>query len=111
MSEAGAIPSYKTHGVPRSIIHHIACNNFVVYSEYLDCFSAYYLKYWNATYTLSQITEGTILDAGTEYLVLYGVGTSRGRLKASPESQVALSFRKPAPEFNLPAYVIVKLKH
>ena len=80
----------------------IDCNNQI----YLQ---SYFLRYWTQEYTLRKISEGlgTIKIDGVSYIAIYH-RTTRGRiLQLSQEEQLALSFREPAPEFGLPAYVLI----
>lgn len=96
------------YGVTRSIIHHIAANNFNISNFYSDCFKRYQLLYWDSQYFLSRVVEGVVTCEGKEFLVIYHRCT-RGQVLAAKGEQVALSFREVAPEFNLPAYVLVGL--
>jgi hypothetical protein len=65
----------------------------------------YFLRHWEWKYYCQQLnTDGqrtVIKYNGVEYLVLEYE-------RAILADQVALSFRKPKPELNLPAYVLVK---
>ena len=93
---------------PRSLIHHIATNNFSISPAYRQYFRPYHLLYWQAKYLLEQVREGAInLESGS-FIVIYHRCT-RGQLLANPDSQVAISFRAPAQQFNVPAYALVSL--
>lgn len=66
----------------------------------------YLLRHWDTSYFSSQITNRDnvpyINYQGTMYKVILR------DVKCITEDQCALSFRKPKPELNLPAYVLVK---
>ena len=97
----GVFAAYKKYSVPTSIVQHIATSNFVIHSSFRDCFSTYHLLYWNSRYLLDSIREGqlTLKDSGKVFNVIYHRCT-RGQLLATPDCQIALSFREPQPEFN-----------
>lgn len=92
-----------------SVVHSAAVNYFSLDPKYLPAFSNYFILYWSASHTTSQISAGTILKDKIPYLAVFCKNSSRGKLKANPSSQVALSFRNPQPEFGLPAYVLIQL--
>ena len=102
------INSVKTYGVPPSIIHHISVNNWTINPNYRDCFDIYYLLHWKAEYLLETVHNGELVIGKNKFLVVYH-RTTRGKLLASPNSQVAISFRKSKPEFGIPAYALVSL--
>lgn len=96
------------YGVTRSVIHHVATNNFAISLFYADCFRTYKLLYWDAQYLLSRVRDGLLEQDGVEYLVIYHRCT-RGNVLAAKGSQVALSFRTAKRDFGLVPYVLVSL--
>lgn len=96
------------YGVTRSIVHHIATNNFTISLNYADCFSTYRLLYWDSQYLLSKIVDGMLTADYKEYLVIYHRCT-RGQVLAAKGQQVALSFRAAKRDFGLVPYVLVSL--
>lgn len=105
-----SIETYKKYAVLPSLIHHISVNEFVIKDCYRDCFDRYFLLYWSSTHFLDELRSGQITKDNLPYIVIYGCHSSRGRiLHSSPESQVAISFRKPKAEFNIPGYALVQL--
>ena len=82
-------------------------------------FEQYFLLYWKSDWFIQQSKnkEGIlpIYHGGaampTNYAIRYHTrNTNRGILLAHPEVQVALSFRKPSIEWNLPAIVLVSIR-
>lgn len=101
-----AITAMKKHGVPKSSIAFMAQHLQIVPPQYRDCFSSYYLLYWNGAHTAASIKDGTLEHNGITYQIQY--------YKCSPfivrrSEQVKLSFRAPATEFALPAIVIISI--
>ena len=105
---ANVIRAVQTHGVPPSIISHISVNNWTIHPSYRDCFDIYYLLHWQSKYILERISNGALEIGNYSYVVVYH-RTTRGRLLAAPEKQVAISFRAAKPEFGIPAYALVSL--
>lgn len=104
-----ALSSIKKYGVQPSLIHHISSNNFRISDTFADCFYLYQLKYWEAKYFLSQVSEGTIKSGGKEFVVIYH-NTTRGKiLAAAPDTQLALSFRAAQEDFGILPCVLVSL--
>ncbi len=74
-------------------------------------FSQYRLIYWSAGYTLTQIESGIIVKDDIAFRVSYQ-GITRGEILAAVQQgnhmqQLALSFRSPKAEWNLPPVVII----
>ena len=105
-----ALEAISEYGVPPSIVHHIALNNWTITDAYRDCFSKYYLLHWNTGFMLNQVVDGMIEHDGIDYIVIYH-RTTRGQivheLQTGYKKQVMLSFRKPQYVFELPAYVLI----
>lgn len=101
-----SISSYRSYGVRKSSLHSACINQFSINTSLQDCFEAYYLKYWRGEYLLDQIEDGAMVDSGRTYLVIYQNCTPFQVRKCA---QVRLSFRSALPEYEIPAYVIVKL--
>lgn len=74
-----------------------------------DNCECYFLRHWETKYFLDftnnidYLKSGIIRYEGQEYRCCFN-----GIDKLADCKQVALSFRKPKPELNLPAYVLVK---
>lgn len=101
-----AITAYKATGVPRTTIQFCTQFLFKLPRIYRDCFKSYYLLYWSNSFFFSALKDGHVTSIdGKSYGVLY-LGTTPARLRRC--AQVALSFREPIPEFNIPATVLVK---
>jgi hypothetical protein len=74
-------------------------------------FDAYNLLYWSVKHTYHRIIEGYITIEDCKYQVVYN-GITRGQLLAAIQNdcghmQVPISFRKPKPEWNLPAIAMI----
>jgi len=73
----------------------------------------YYLKFWSAEWLHLQTKneQGILQDSGIYYIIVYATCFTRGKLLKlvadEPETQVKLSFRSAAPEYHLPAYVLI----
>lgn len=115
-----SIQAAKKHSIYPSTVHYMLQNHPYIHSAYKDTLSEYYLLYWEAEYFLKQMQEGegSILRHGNRYHICFHKDLSRGKLiqavkegkeGKSKSCQVALSFRRALPEFNLPAYVFVSM--
>ena len=90
-----------------SLLHHQLTEVERIHQSFAPCLTRYYLKYWSASYLLSKLKAGTIIDSDLQYVVIYGEGCSRGKLLASPDSQVKVSFRAAQAIFDLSPYALV----
>lgn len=102
-----AISSYKRIGVTKSLVHHLAINYFHYPAEYLDTLEHYYIHHWNPQYVAEIIENGTIVHNDISYLVVYQNCTPFTVFRSKQD--IRLSFRVVIPDFNIPAYVIVRL--
>lgn len=93
-----------------SKIHHIACNFFSIRKEFSHCFQSYFILHYKAPIFLSQLEAGAIKKDGKKYIVIFGEGASRGKILATPDCTVLVSFREAMPEFEVPPYAIVQIK-
>lgn len=71
--------------------------------EQLDIF---FMHKWQGSHLKTQLANGTITRAGTTYLASFIKCTF---LEATSAEQVLISFRAAKPEFNLPAYALIKI--
>ena len=88
-------------------LHSLLLNNFVFPRNCREHLSSYFLLYWDGLYFIRNCKEGIVEKDGIKYLVIYHKATSRGKILANPSDKVALSFRNPKKEYNLPAYCLV----
>lgn len=103
---------YLKYGLQKTMVSYIMQNHFNIPSEYHDAFSIYMIKVWKADKALHLASrgEGTITFLDTQFSVIYK-NTSRGRimaaLKANPDLEISLSFRKPQEDIDLYPIVLV----
>lgn len=67
--------------------------------------ATYFTRVWETSYFKTLAVQGTIDYEGTSYQIVYNNCT---RFAVLNTKEVKLSFREAIPEFNLPAYVLVK---
>jgi hypothetical protein len=101
-----AIASYKLYGVTRNQVASMMLNLFHYPSEYRDTLQSYYILHWDAGYLDSQMTDGMIRHSDVDYLVVYQGCTPYAARRAK---QLKLSLRQAKVEFNLQAYVIIRI--
>lgn len=89
--------------VERSRLHAELINKWTLPFRAPDL-DRYYLLYWTPSYFDAIWNEGIITREGVDYIVVYHA-CKPAELRR--EKQIALSFRRAVPEFNLPAYVLV----
>lgn len=103
-------------GYYKSVMNHMN-HCFHVKEEYKEEFDVLFLRVWDLSYAkmlLSGISDGmiTLPDSGgvlQSYCVIWTGGLTPARLKQLPAgARIAFSFRHAAPEWNLPAAVVVK---
>jgi hypothetical protein len=87
-------------------VHEKLKNDWVLSPTCVDNCINYYLRHWEKDYYLLQVMYDNIgaylIGAdGTHYRIIPKEGLADYK-------QLQLSFRAPAPELNLPAYVLVK---
>lgn len=97
--------AYLKYGIRKSQAHFTSLNYFSIPEELKDIFPTYFIEHWSTKTFLASIKEGSITLNGTEYILVYRRGASRGKILK--REQVSLSFRQAAPEFGLSAYVLV----
>jgi hypothetical protein len=100
-----SIESYRKYGVSRNLIRYNSLNEFHIEPNILACFTTYHILHWRAEYTIEQIKEGVITREGKSYIVVFNACT---RFKIKQSSDAVLSFREAQPEYDLPAYVLIK---
>lgn len=99
------LQTYKRYGVTKRQVHSLLINLFHYPAEYRDTLQDYFILCWTGEHLFDRLIDGTVSVGSTEYLIIYQNCNSYTSKRAK---QVRLSFRKPMPEFNLPAYVIVR---
>lgn len=109
--ELTGIEVYQKYGITKKQLASLMINIFHFPHQYRDCLSQYYLLHWAGEHFSNTIEEGTIKlstdpENATEYLVVYQGCTPYQAKKAK---QLRLSFRKPQNDFQLQAYVIVRI--
>ncbi len=67
--------------------------------------ATYFTRVWEVSYFKTLAIQGVINHEGNDYQIVYNNCTRFAVLNAV---EVKLSFREAIPEFNLPAYVLVK---
>ena len=105
-----AISSYNKYGITRTQLHSLLINRFNFPSQYQDCLSSYFSYVVSPNKFFDMMVSGSITlreDQKCAYLVVYKECTPTS-LKSV--QQLKLSFRKPAPEFGLDAYVLVRIQ-
>ncbi len=106
-----SIVAYQKYGVKPSIIRQVMRHSTII-TYFRDCFSRYYLLYWEGSYLLQKIAEGNgcINRDGISYIPAYSQSLgSRAAIHQNQQEQYALSFREAKPEFQLPAYCFISL--
>lgn len=103
------------HTIMRSGIRFYATKCFRIPSPIVhEYFDEYNLLYWSAKHTYHRIIEGFITIDSIKYKVVYN-GMTRGTLLSMIQNdcghmQVPISFRKPKPEWDLPAIAIIGIQ-
>ena len=106
-----SIRAYQKYGVKPSIIRHISRLSPTI-SHFKECFSKYYLLYWEGSYILREIATGNSIlkHQGINYIPCYSTAlgtTPRNTILKAKEEQYSLSFRLPMEEFEIPGYVFI----
>lgn len=91
-------------------LHTLLLNNFVFPKSCRSDLQNYFILYWDGLYFIRHCRGGVIEKDGINYLVIYHKNTSRAKILANPEQKVALSFRNPNKEYDLPAYCLVTIE-
>ena len=90
--------------VSRNEMRELLTSSFHISLEYQHALSHYQLLYWSPEYLQEQIQEGTLSHLGTTYIVIW----DDSRFSCLGGTQCKLSFRQAQPEYELPAYVLVR---
>ena len=99
-----SITAYKLYGFNRSNLAFIMQKHFRITPEFQDLLNTYFLRVWDSDYALSLVEDGAIIYEGTKYFCIY----KRPITSLKAANKLILSFRAAKPEFNLPAYVLIK---
>jgi hypothetical protein len=105
-----SVKAYQLGGIPPSILAYCMENSQYM-DQYSDLLEEYHLVYWSGKYILKELQEGRLYDRkGNRYHVSFASGLSRGSiLRNDSIQQYRLSFRKPLPHYNIPAFVFISL--
>ena len=95
------------HKVSKLEMHSCLINDFELTPEQISACEKYYILHWQAAHLKQVIRNGTIIHQGVCYLVVYK-DCKPCDIKSG--SQVYVSFRKPAKEYELRAYALVSLR-
>jgi len=93
-------------GIPKSTMHHALINRFELTQEQIEACEKYYILRWTGAHFKHVMHSGVIRHQNTEYLVVY---KDCKPSEIATSSQLFMSFRKPAHEFHLQAYVLVSI--
>lgn len=94
------------HKLTKLQMHSAVINDFELSSECQTACDKYYILHWQGSHLKHVIRNGTIIHQGVQYLVVYS-GCKPFDIKSN--SQLYISFRKPAKEYELRAYALVSL--
>ena len=103
LQQPTALSVVKEFGTHKSSVRFMSLNVWKIPDDYRALFDEYYLLYWTGAYLKTQNINGTIKGYTVQYKRCTPV-----EVYAAP--QVALSFRKPLPEFGLSGIVIVSIR-
>lgn len=105
-----SIIAYKAGLPSKWTVHYALVNDFTISdTEILNQLDKYYKLFWKAGYFDPSVLDGTILHQDIRYLVIYKNCNPYQIRKLDKTEQIELSFRKAKPEYQLAAYVIVRI--
>lgn len=108
-----SVASFQKLGVSRHIIWRLLTEEFVFPQEFRDTLEEYRILYWSPEYVFRELYKNPQFklrpqDSDTDYIVIF----HRGSISQLKEARsIACSFRKPKPELQLPAYVLLAPSH
>lgn len=94
------------HGITKTEMHAVLINRFELTSEQQAACEKYYILRWKGCHFKQVLSQGTIVHQGVTYLVVYKDCKPTDILTSST---IYVSFRKPAKEYQLQAYVLVSV--
>lgn len=95
------------HGVTKQEMHAALINRFELTQEQQAACEKYYILRWRGDHFKHVLASGTITHQGVQYLVVY---KDCKPTDIKLHSVLYLSFRKPAKEYGLQAYVLISIK-
>lgn len=104
MPALSSVVCFKKYTLSKWEVRSLSNNSWLLDPLSLPCFRKYYLLYWSPKHFFKKISYGTLEHHGVEYVVCYHKVTVDACKHAR---QVALSFRQPQPEYDLPPIVLV----
>ena len=94
------------YGYSRNTVNHSLINDFHIDPAVVNkSLTEYNLIHWSTNYFVSKSQFGVLYRGDKQYVVVYHKCT---RYNVREATEVILSFREAKPEYNLPAYVLVK---
>jgi hypothetical protein len=108
VTESAQLPSvaaFKKYGVRKSVVAWATTHAFKLDPCIRHCFQVAYLLNWRSDWLAIRLEEtpGFLEHTGVIYQVIF----CRTKSNALQKEKVWLSFRKPQPEFGLPATVLI----
>jgi len=94
------------HGIPKSDMHSALINRFELTPEQAAACEKYYILHWRGAHFKHVMRNGIITHQGVDYLVVY---TECKPTDILTSSYLYVSFRKPAKEYGLQAYVLISI--
>jgi len=94
-------------GIPKSEFLHALINRFSLTDRQKDACEAYYILHWQGRHFKDRLFYGTIKREGVTYNVIY---KDCKPTDIGLETPIILSFRKPAKEYELQAFVLVSIQ-
>jgi hypothetical protein len=95
------------HGIPKLEMHACLINRFELTEEQKAACEKYYILRWKGAHFKQVLENGTIAHQGVRYLVIYKDCKPTDIVGSS---SLYVSFRKPAKEYELQAYVLVSVR-
>lgn len=100
------VPHLHKYNISKSTMHSALINRFELTGEQIDACEKYYILHWSGAHFRQVMSGGVVIHQGVSYLVVY---KDCKPTEILPHSKLYLSFRKPAKEFGLQAYVLISI--
>ena len=113
MNTLKSIQAYTKHGIHRSKLLASVVNDFSVPQELHPILDRYVILHWTPAFFLEQTADSYGIlsralspnDTVTDYIIVY---KNCNRYSVRKAKEIAVSFRKALPEYDIPAYVLVR---
>ena len=92
--------------IKKSEVRYSILNDFHVPKKLIKSLKTYLVLHWESDFLFSIIEDGTVERDGIDYIAIFHRCTY---YQAKHSKQVHVSFREPNKEFELPAYVLIKI--